>query len=297
MRFEQLLLTIGFTGLLASSAIASTFTGPTSPYYLDNYYTKTIYVVQGTSVVNSFPWAYGADANGDPYNEGNLAVSSTVNTRPGSSPSGGQGGQYTLNGTPTGLTESHPTPAGVEDETSLDGTSDGLYNYYVQYFGQDSHGNHIENVYQTSLTWQNPTELFSVQTAPGSAYQYLGIAYDPTNQSLWISGNSSGAIKDYSLSGTLLHSFSSGHNQNAALGYDQADNTLWISDGQTNLLEQYSTTGTLLQSGTPTGLPYDWYLAGDFSSGTGVPEPTYIPLLVTMVGAIVLTRRGKSFNA
>jgi hypothetical protein len=32
-------------------------TGPTSPYYIDNFSDHTIYVVQGTSVINSFPWA------------------------------------------------------------------------------------------------------------------------------------------------------------------------------------------------------------------------------------------------
>jgi hypothetical protein len=50
------------------------FTGPISPYYLDNYNDRHIYVVQGTSVINNFPWAYGTP--GTPcfnFCEGNLA--------------------------------------------------------------------------------------------------------------------------------------------------------------------------------------------------------------------------------
>lgn len=47
------------TLLGAPSSWATPFTGPTSPYYLDDWSTQEIYVVQGTSVINSFPWAYG----------------------------------------------------------------------------------------------------------------------------------------------------------------------------------------------------------------------------------------------
>ena len=59
---NQLKITLFAAALLgAPSAWASpVFTGPTSPYYLDNYNNQHIYVVQGTSVINRFPWVYSA---------------------------------------------------------------------------------------------------------------------------------------------------------------------------------------------------------------------------------------------
>jgi hypothetical protein len=90
-----------------------------------------------------------------------------------------------------------------------------------------------------------------------------GIAYDPTNNSLWISSRSSW-IADYSLDGVLLAAFDSdpsrnGYWANVALGLDPADHTLWIANEGTNVLRQYSldgvTFGQLLQMGTPDGLP------------------------------------------
>ena len=146
------------------------------------------------------------------------------------------------------------------------------------------------------MTWQNPTELFSV-TAPGYSEEYLGIAYDPKNNSLWVSGwDPLTTINDYSLTGALLSSFSTGHDRNAALGYDPADNTLWLTNDASNLLEQYSTTGTLLQRGTPTGLPSsNSYFSGDFSitAPSAVPEPASILLLATIVAGIGLSIRCK----
>jgi hypothetical protein len=40
------------------------FTGPTSPYFLDNLEAKRIFVVQGATVVNSFPVAYASPCSG-----------------------------------------------------------------------------------------------------------------------------------------------------------------------------------------------------------------------------------------
>lgn len=283
MNHRNVLSTLAFASLLAGSAAANTFTGPTSPYYLDNYSTNTIYIVQGTSVVSSFAEAYGT---GD--NEGTLAVSDTVNTRPIQTGTGGYGGQYSLTGTPTGVQEPYPTPAGVLYEQSYDGTSDGVHNYYVQEVGVTNKA--VEDVYQTDLTWQNPTELFPLVS--GSSGEYFGIAYDPTNNSLWIGGQSLTTISDYSLSGTKLSSFDTGNVDNTALGYDAADNTLWLSGGGTSLLHQYSVTGALLQSGMPTGLPGIGYYSGDFAP-SAVPEPASILLLATIMAGIGLGLRRK----
>jgi hypothetical protein len=262
-------------------ASAAPFTGPTSSYYVDNYADSTIYIVQGTSVVGSFALS-GYSGNAD-YQQGSLAVGATVATHGFYSGYGSllQAGHYTLSGMPTGVGyDSYAPLAGMQVENSYDGTTDGTYNYYVQYAGYTTGGTPVENVVQTDLDWQNPTVLFSVQTIANACCEFLGITYDPANASLWVSGWTLSDIRDYSLSGTLLSSFSTGHTGNGALAYDPADGTLWISYDETNVLEQYSTTGTLLQSGTPTGLPYGYYLAGEFQlAQAAVPEPASLALV------------------
>src|SRR4029077_7212606 len=45
----------------SDAGLAVLITGPTSPYYLDDRLGQRIYVVQGTSVINSFPWAYNCE--------------------------------------------------------------------------------------------------------------------------------------------------------------------------------------------------------------------------------------------
>jgi hypothetical protein len=98
--------------LFASPSSWAAFTGPTSPYYLDDYTNQEIYVVQGTSVVNSFPWAYGPGCSQSC--EGNLAVTNVVSTNwfgSGINGPAGLAGQYTLSGTPTGTSWTN-TPSG-----------------------------------------------------------------------------------------------------------------------------------------------------------------------------------------
>jgi len=122
------------------------------------------------------------------------------------------------------------------------------------------------NVIATDLTWQNPVALFSI---PGAhALDFLGIAYDPTNNSLWLSGYNTNVIADYSLTGTLLSSFHTGTGAQSifALGFDPADATLWFSLEQTNMLYQYSRSGVLLQNGL-AGLPRCCFFSGDFAEG------------------------------
>jgi len=156
----------------------------------------------------------------------------------------------------------------------------------------DASGANVENVYQTGLSWQNPTLLFSVQSVGGARAEYLGIAYDSRNNSLWVSGWADAAVNDYSLSGALLSSFT-GPGSLSALAYDSADNTLWGSYDETNSLYQYSLAGVLLQSGTPAGLVEGDYIGGDMSkgSGSGVPEPATTVLVVAGLAVLVARRR------
>ena len=250
--------------LVAGGARADAiFTGPTSPYYLDNYANGTIYVVQGTSVTNSFA-VTGSDT---PYSEGRLSVTTTINTTGFGSFFGlGPDGQYTLGGAPTDASYMAQATPGNGFEQTYDGTSDGTSNYTVQYVTDST-----TSVVQTDLNWQNPVALFAVTAG------FVGIAYDPLNNSLWLGGWAFPLMADYSLSGGLLSSFTT-DSQVTALGFDAADGTLWYSSGQTSTLEQWSTDGVLLQSGSPDGLPGVAFLSGDFGP-LAVAEPTSLALL------------------
>jgi hypothetical protein len=102
---------------------ADPFTGPISPYYLSNIADQTIYVVQGTSVINSFPWHYDPGCDNDC--EAVLAISNGhINTNwigLGEAESPSMAGQYKLDGTPTGVSWPHsPPPPGTDAELIID---------------------------------------------------------------------------------------------------------------------------------------------------------------------------------
>jgi|SRR5271165_3728424 len=189
---------------IALAGVAQAGPGPTSPLYLTTG-GSNILVVQGNSVIQTFPTAYGRF-------EFPIAVYGDIRTT-GIWPNN-QGGQYTLGGTPTGTT--YDLPGIISGAGAYDSTSDGSHNYLVD-FGTGT-------VYQTARDYTNPTALFTISGAPTD----VGITYDAANHSLWISGWTNSTVADYSLSGGLLSSFSTGHVYNGALALDPVDHTLWL---------------------------------------------------------------------
>ncbi len=149
----------------------------------------------------------------------------------------------------------------------------------------------------TTTWWTIPTEAFTrpLVISPtsclcllSSGLYNLGITYDKTNNSLWISGWGNTIVTDYSLSGTVISSFDTGHNENGALAMDPATHTLWLVDDENTFsLEQYSTAGVLLSTG-----PYVGYsLGGEFDMGAA---PTPEPGTLIMFGSGILGLAGRA---
>ncbi len=237
---------------------ASTFAGAgtTGTYYISDYVTNTVYVVNGSSMSGSFHV---------PCCETPIAVSGGTVRMENYYHTAGH--VYDLSGHQIGTTAG----AGLPGQKVFDATTDGTYNYFI--FGNN------RTVYRTDLDYSDPLVLF-VATAGQS------ITYDPTNNSLWVSGGSTAdyhpnsLISDYALDGTLLSSFATTSTSNYALAFDTLDSTLWVTNTNSaslyrNIdLSQYSRTGELLSTMTlvlpaRSGGPF----GGEFEERGYVPPP------------------------
>lgn len=220
---------------LAAPAVA----GPTGQYVLTAGDQHTDWVVQGAGVAAT--WA-------TTNSEYPLIVLGTVRTT--SASPGGVGGGYTLAGVPTGATYTNGL-----GENMYDAATDGAYVYTVNWGTGD--------VTRLDLTWSNPQILFH----PVAADPALAITYDPTNNSLWIGGWTTGTIANYSLAGTLLSSFTVPYAELTCLAMDYTDNTLWFGSQATQgTFYQYSRTGTSLGTQVYPALAGQNTLGGEFPS-------------------------------
>jgi hypothetical protein len=254
------------------STLSTIFGGPISTYYLTAGDQGMIWAVQGNSVVNS--WTQHFNGNGGEYT---IAIPSNIRTLGnGNSGQQGPGSGYTLGGAFNGNIYTYPVP-GV---SFYDGASDGTHNYAV-----DPNGN--GTVYQTDASWANAVALFSIGTG------FLGITYDATNNSLWISNFAGTGVRDYSLAGALLSSFSTPFYHTTSLAMDPADNTLWMGSQLTpGTFYQYSRLGVQLSTATYGSLANQNTIGGEFAFT--VPEPSAMVMLLVAFAVLLAFRRARS---
>ena len=247
--------------------------------------TSELYMLYSPNVINPVGTTYVYQAghllrswmHASPYEISLVAAGGTV--RQGAVFSGFSGTEYTTAGA---LTGTHYPAAPYVFDAASDGTS--IYGWNVD----------TATLMRYDLNWSHPQVLFSL--GPNSAYAYMGITYDPQNNSVWLAPwNTSielrGHLYNYSLDGSLLGSLTltGSSAMGSGLAYDPADGTFWMFNWGGNRLEQYSRGGSLLS--TISGRARIYGL--EFSA---VPEPSVVALACS--GALLyFARRFKKQQA
>lgn len=246
---RSLLRTLAIT--LSIGAATSAQAGNSTPYYLFSGDDQRAVEILDGIVVNSF----AVPLLGYPP-----AIASTIWL--GNRDNNGAA-EFGLNGVATGKTS---YGAGGISQL-LDGTTDGVaHNYGVTCCG-------LNAVTVANPDWTGQTPLFDLPDN-GS-----GIAFDTAVGTLFVSLYN-GTINQYTLTGTLLSSFST-DGSIAGLAYEPNTDTLWGWDRSSQSLFQFSTSGTLLQTNPVDVMSYgvDNPFGGEMAVTTNVPEPASFAVL------------------
>lgn len=233
----------GLAAMLAAVGVTGAAFAQVSEYYVLSGDQATFTVIQNGAIVRQWSVAPGSDQYQYP-----LVVRDTIRTMGANE--GAIGAEYSLTGADLGARYVHP----AGPVRSWDGATDG-----TSFFTIDSGG----EVWELTDTWTNPVLLFSVSG--------LGaVAYDPANDSIWVSQFSSTDIVEYTRAGLELRRFSTGHTQNMALAIDPADDTIWIHDRTAQgTFEQWTKDGVRLQRIAVPGMTGQNALAGEFQFNAG----------------------------
>lgn len=274
-------------GLLGLAGAAHAGVGPTSVLYLDSFNSKTIYAVQGSSVVNTVI---------EPCNhcEGAIAVSGDVRTV--GQVSGAYGTRYSLGLTYNLNGPQYFDPFSSGQQTILeDGTTNGRQNFSTTALTDPTtQVTGPVSVYAFSRTWTNPKVQFTLPDNVGVD----GITYDPSNNSLWlmegvtVSTTTLTAAVDYTMKGVVLSGFFV--NGEHGLAYDPADDTLWTNSGPGRFLDQYSTAGVELeqaQYAEINGAASEAGMEFNLGSSAPIPEPGTWALMLLGVGGLGVALR------
>jgi hypothetical protein len=253
-------------GLITASALAS---GPTSKLYITSYGEFAGGTVTGLDIVqglseNSFATGNSVDICIGVYNDVRTMGYST----------GDQGSKFNLAGGPVA---GGPYTNTIANSQLHDGTTDGLFNYSVDFT--------TGNVIQFDRNWANQVTLFNVSnTLPGAGW----ITMNALDGSFWLSQwGGPDRVEHRSHTGTLLGSFNSGVASSAGLALDPADGSLWMSDFPSGHVLYQFTQGGIFQQTSSYSTGGQWY-GMEFNTAP-VPEPA--SLAAIGVGFFTVLRR------
>jgi len=244
--------------VVSACALGSAF-GQTDPLYLSDGDGHRLVVVQGGAIVNTFP--------AEPQERAfPIAVVDTIRTT--GYWTGETGGEYQLDGTPTGI---QYTLNEMSQNGMSDGTTDEEFNYGQAWFTGE--------VWQYDRDWQNGAMLFSAQG------RYGGVTYDPTDDTFYLSADRDAGIRHYGRDGSLLGQFNTVGNLDWDLALEHSTGILWVSVYGTGTFHKYQKDGTYLGDVVIPNLDAASFFSGEFQ----IPEPASILLLG--VGGLALLRR------